>query len=551
MPTLSWKYGCSHPLDWGDDVTEQLRLQVVLWNRLCDIEDWARAEYRRIMAGDERVSALEARIGEADGMLQSLLSERAALRKAARRKAGVAPDLDARIKEAAAALKGLRLQSKEARAAARAATREPLSALEAARRERVKAARQLTAQEGLWWGHYNAVIASFEAARQQVMKLGAVIRRRHFDGTGRLTVQVQGGMTPEDLFGGARSEVRVGQALPATRKWHHLILTAYARGRQERRTVTVPMALHRHLPDGGLIKSVTLVIRRAAPGQMRYDAVFAVTVPEAPRQESVAARPAAAVNVGWRTTPAGLRIATLVDTAGRVEQVILSEDILQRFELCEEMQADIDAAMNAMWADVRSMEWGHAPAAMAEALEQLRQARRPHPRHLVRLLREWDDGWEPSRQAMIRTWLRQDLRERRRHKQTLERTQRRRRDWMRKLVAAWVRRYGRIIVDEFSIARAGKIDPVEDTGSSQARKQARRAAPGELRAWIQDAGRRAGLVIEERGGRLTSTCHVCGAPTSVPPDAVMHRCMKCGALWDRDENACRNMLVLGTSAAAE
>lgn len=555
MPTLNWKYGCHHPLDWAPDVDDQLRKQVELWNRLCEIEEANRAEYRRIIGEDQVVAALESEVEAFDTQLQGLLDERKARRTKARRKAGVSDDIDGRIKELAATLKDLRGRLREARKAAREAVKTPLGALEERRRELVKEARKEAAAAGLWWGHYNAVMAAYDQARQKVMKTGGGIRRRHHDGTGRLTIQFQGGVTPEDLFAGARCEARIEPAPRQTRKWHHLVLTAYAQGRAMRRTVTLPIAIHRPFPAGALIKSLTLTIRRVAPGQLRYEAVFSVSTPDEQSDETTnRPLPTAAVNIGWRATTAGLRIATLADTRGHTEHVTLPPEIVDRLSYCEDLQGDIDEEADAYFTHLRRLDWPEAAEddddAFQQAVTKFRRARRPHPRHLVRLVACWPDDWEAERKADIQDWLHRDLRERRRLNQTRGKALRRRKDWMRKLVAGWLRRYGHIIVDDFSVAKAGTIDPVDDTASAAVRHQARIAAPGELRAWIKDAGPRAGVLVTEQGGRITATCHACGAPASVAADQIMHRCTSCRTLWDRDENACRNMLSANTMAAA-
>lgn len=549
---LNWAYGCGRPDDWGDDVEDQLRKQTGLWNKLVELERVHRAQYFALTASDPGVAALETQIADLEKQLEDAVAERNKARQQARRKSGgdVAAH-DAAVKAISDQLKPLRAQAKDARKAARARLAPALKQLEETRKAAVTEARQQAAADGLWWGNYNAVLASYETARQRAIKSNAELRFRRYDGEGRLTVQVQGGLSPEQLFGGDRSEVRVVRDRPAPNgkpsRWSTLVITAFARGREMRRTVSIPIMIHRDFPPGAAIKAVALIRRRLAPGKFEFRAVFQVVFP-LPDVQPVG-KGVAGVDFGWRQLNSGLRVAVLADDSGLVEKVVMPGDIVRRLELVEEIQSDIDLDVEERWRSLLATDWSVAPAEMEEEVKALKAARRPHPRHMVRLLKVWPESWEPERRTALAEFLKRDWKERLRLARTRGNALRARQDWQRKTVAGWLRRYHRIVVDGVDMRSGLRVERQDGTPSplnTAARHNARIASVGELRAWIIDAGTRAGVEVVQHKGESTWPCHVCGTPHK-PANAadIFHRCGSCGTLWDQDENAARNLLLVG------
>jgi hypothetical protein len=574
---LNWAYGCGRPDDWDDDVTDQLLRQNRLWNRLVEIERAHREEYRRITAEVPAVAELEAAISERERALEVAVSARNRARAAERKKkTAVAAEHDAAVKAISADLRDLRGKAKEARREAREALKPALVKLEQERHEAVTRARQDAAEGGLWWGNYNSVLASFDTARQRAMKTGGELRFARFDGAGRLTCQIQGGMTPDELFTGARSEVCIERDRPTPdgrpSRWSTLVITAYARGREMRRTLRIPIMIHRPFPAGSAIKGVSLIRRRLAPGAFEYRAIFQVVFEVGPPRPVGAG--SAGVDFGWRRVAGGgIRVATLVDDAGTVEHAVVPADLVRRLELVGEIQSDLDTELNEFWSRVRSWDWIGAPPEMAEALAAFRDARKPHARHLVMILRTWPEdgaGWDLSqrlgsldeaaqdlvrRHAELKAFLRRDRKEHLRLARTRRNALRARQDWQRNVVARWLRLYTRIVIDAMPLTLSGRIampDGTESPLPSVVRHQASLAAPGEMRAWLLDAGPRAGVLIVRHDGTSTWACHACGAVHKpADPSELMHRCRSCGTLWDQDVNAAHNLLKYGAVLAAE
>ena len=548
----NWSYGCGKPDDWGDDVEDQLRKQNHLWNRLVELDQAHRVQYFSITADDPDVAALEAQIAQLEKLLAEAVEARNKARKLARRKSGSDVEVhDAAVKALSIQLKPLREKAKDARKAARARLTPALKDLEEKRKAAVTEARQQAAADGLWWGNYNAVLASYDMARQRAVKTGAELRFRRYDGEGRLTVQIQGGMTPDQLLSGDRSEVRVVRQRPAPNgkpsRWSTLVITAFARGREMRRTVSIPVMIHRAFPSGAVIKAVALIRHRLAPGKFEFRVVFQVVFPKQDAQP--VGRGVAGVDFGWRQLNSGLRIAVLADDSGLIEKVVMPGDIVRRLELVGEIQSDIDLEVDEHWRSLLATDWSAAPVEMADELKAMKAARRPHPRHMARLVKVWPENWEFERRTALAEFLKRDWKERLRLARTRGSALRARQDWQRKTVAGWLRRYHRIVVDGVDMRSGLRIERQDGTPTplnTAARHNARIAAVGELRAWIIDAGTRAGVEVVQHKGKSTWTCHICGTPHK-PENAanIFHRCGSCGTLWDQDENAARNLLLVG------
>jgi len=181
------QYVLAPPLDWDDDCERELRLQNDLWNKLVEIE---RAHRQAFIA--------ELAVNEALDELDALKKERTGRRNANRKK-GDTEDLDVAIRAARDHVKRCSQSAKQARRAARDKLKPKIEALNAARFATVKAARNAS---GLWWGNYNAVCASNEHARNAALKRSGELHFRPYHGEGRITNQIQGGITVAELYAG-------------------------------------------------------------------------------------------------------------------------------------------------------------------------------------------------------------------------------------------------------------------------------------------------------------------------------------------------------------
>lgn len=563
MTVIVRNYGCLPPLNWGDDCQEHLYLMNVFWNRLVEIEQANRAAYRALVDADDQVSVVNAEIEEIKAEIEKHGAARNEARKQHRAKTGphTAPH-DQAIKDLKARLKEVAATAKDLRRVARAGIKEPAAALEAARREQVKAAY---AASGLWWGNYNAVIDSYNVARSRAMKDGSELRFHRFDGSGRFTCQIQGGMSIEDLTS-ARHNIASLRLLAAAefaallradprqesgsrkgrRQYGLMTVTVYtgqdAAGAKTRRTLDLPVILHRPLPEEGTLKTLSVIRKRVGPGDYRWSVTFTLT---ADTDAVVHPSPlACGINIGWKQVKDGLRVATLLDGHGH-RHIVLPQVILDKLSYIDDLKSRIDTATNdnCAWLLAGLPE---PPEALREAVAKLRRARKPHPVAYARLVMAWRQvpDYAPDLRTEAETRRKAVKRLELEHANLRDKVLARRLDYYRVTAKAIAEKYGRIALDKIDLRQMAAL--VNPDGSPNelaaiARTNRTRAAVSEFREWIVKQAAKTGSVIEVFGIKSTQTCSMCGK-TLPEATGLTRTCLSCGGSIDTDVNAAANLL---------
>lgn len=569
MTVYAYQYGCLPPLDWSDEAADCLWRQNKLWNALVEIERDQRARYLALMAEDPAVAALEAQLTTLTARIEAAMSARKAAR-ARERKRVPTPALDDEIRALTAERRELAAQTKAARSAARVAAKEPLAALTAERYEAVKLARQQAAEGGLWWGHYNAVLASYEVARVRAMKEGTELKFHAFDGQGRFTNQIQGGATEADLFA-RRGPAWLTRPEPgAYRNPRIVLLSVTIRTVEgERRMLTLPTVLHRPLPEGARIKMI-VVTRRRIGTRFRWAALFTLDDP-APATVNGAAR-ACGINPGFRIVSDGLRVATRWDTRGREAHVVLPTRWLERMQFVRELQADLDTrlteahtGLRAWWrADDPAIEAARValPEPVRERLVRIVAAPKIGAPKLAAAALAWRAWWEETQGCRLdqpaarpdsadacdctglrslEAWRRWDKRRRDEMDNLRGKLLRERRELYRVWAADVARDHAVVAVTELDLRQIAALEPRpgEETAlHAIARSNRQLAAPSELIDALKVACQRHGAQCLLVKG-AASACHACGAVVAPGADLIVS-CPHCGAIWDQDVNAARN-----------
>ena len=365
-------YGLLAPVNWGDDCFEHLYLQTKLWNRLVEIDRESRDAYRSLVGTDEAVAEVDAKIDVVKTRLSDMDLQRKNIRKEKHSKQSVHTEpLDEAIKTAKAELKDLSVQAKEIRAAAKERIKAASSAIkdnDDQRKELVKEARNAS---GLWWGNYNAVCNSYDVARSKAMKEGAELKFHRFDGSGRFTCQIQGGVSTEDLLASRHSVVQIrlvdngtfAEAIRSnppslllqevgsrrdSRQYGILSITVYAGydddRKHNRRMLDFPIILHRPLPENGVLKELC-VNRRKVGTDYVWSVTFTFRADIEPANNP--SELSCGINIGWKQVPGGLRIATVHGGNGKTSHIILPQDVVDRLEYVDgDLKSRIDTATN-------------------------------------------------------------------------------------------------------------------------------------------------------------------------------------------------------------
>lgn len=583
MSVIVRQYGLLAPLNWGEDCFEHLFLQSKFWNRLVEIERASRDRYRGIIGSDEKVNALQTKIDGIKARIAELDAQRKEARKQHRAKIGAHTAIfDNAIKVAKEEIKTLAVETKAARADAKEAMKALTAEIEPARKEEVKSAYQAS---GLWWGNYNAVVDSYNRARIKAMKEGADLNFHRFDGTGRFTCQIQGGMSTEDLLSARQNiaQVRlissgefaeaIGSNPPALflqsvgsrrdeRQYGILTLTIYTgKNEQEekfRRTLDFPVILHRPLPADATLK--TLVVNRKKVGtDFLWSVTFTFTADQ-PEIENPSPS-VCGINLGWKQVKGGLRIATAYDGQGASRHIVLSQVIVDKLEYADvDLKSRIDSATNENWRWLLKQMDKNVPEQLAEEVTALRRAKKPHPAKYARFVIKWREiapDFEPSLLPEAEVRRKKVKRLSLEYSHLRDKVLRHRLDFYRKETKKIADLYGRIVLDKMDLRAAAKL---ENAGGApnELKEKARRlrtiAAVSEFREWLSKQGAKSGAEIVAHGMESTQTCHKCGGRME-PTNGLVRRCCSCQELIDQDENAAANLYQFGvnyppTTAAA-
>ena len=500
---LNYKFGLFPPENWDEVCEREITLQHDLWNKLVGIELTHRAAVETIIRANADYREAAEAIASCSAALDTAVGERAEQRRQARAKIATA-DLDAQIAELSDRRRGLWATAKPLRAAAFREHRERLRGLEDVRYHAMSEARR---NSGLWWGNYNAVMASFDAT---LRRLGPGQQPRPIEGPrthDRLTIQIQQGCPAPAFENNGRREACLdldpGQwQRRGANNWHWrsavLTATVHAEGRGTRKTASWRMTMHRPFPEGAVIKSLTITRKRVTPTAPRWtwQAVFAVDIPDpSPR----APGRACGIDLGWRKLEGGdLRVATIASDDGGFDHLIMPARMLERRLRIHQLLGDLKIARR------------------NEETLDIRRANEADYRRLNAELARWS---------------------------------RRRLDLYRVAAARIVETHDLIGIDQTMIgqlARDRKMPP-------ETRRMRTWAAPSEFAQAVIDAARRRGVTVREITGASTITCHKCGHRNVVSEadrEMLIWRCQGCRALWDQDENAARNCLAAALDATA-
>lgn len=558
------QYGLLAPLDWDQDCQEHLWLQNRLWNTLVEIEKKHREAYFRLTGSDPELRGIEEDLSALMAEKESLIAEKKSLRQAARKKAGVDTSAqDFRIAEIKPEIRRLAVLAKEKRKETRERMKPELDALEQKRREAVKCARNAS---GLWWGNYNAVCASYETARIRALKTGAELRFHSFDGTGRVTCQIQGGMTVSDFFSGDPQAI-VSADPVSPDAFHHpdrgerrkasrtkLRITVYttkdANGKYVRRILTFPMILHREIPSDVLIKQL-VVSRKRVGTEFRWTATLTGTRSGSPR--IVPGKPGiCGIDLGWRLVPGGLRVASVAD-AKSVRHIVLPEKMLRQMDHVEDLKSRIDQEQGRMmtWFRARWPEIsGSFPEGIRERFANHLKSPRVSARKLAGSVIAWRDGhgdFRPDLLAALETWRKNNKRMTQEMDNLRDKLKAQRTNFYRNEALRIVQDYSLVGIEDFDLREVVKLETPEGEKTDQpapARANRVRASVSDLRNWIRIQAAKTGTeIVRIPAADTTRACRQCLHINSGRPEDLVWTCDGCAAVWDQDENAARNILM--------
>lgn len=578
-PVRNYLYGAKAPA--GPDrevVDDQMRLAAAYRNARVAVElERRRRVDEAVVAAVPAVAEVEQAIAAREAELAAVRGEIRAGNSRARRKTRGTPTQREAAAERDQALRELWARRAALRRAAFAdpAVKVRLKAVDAW----VKAEHKRVYNEdfaALYWGTKSAV-------DQATRKLGSgpppdYVR---FRGDGHIAVQVQGGAAADAVTGGLDQYVRVRSLGDHPRKPHAVLSLRVGTVPGGRAPVWVHtrFRLHRPLPPGSRVKSAHLLRTRVGVRD-RWEVMFSVAGAAGPVDRAAAGQ--VGVDVGWRRLPGGgLRVAVWAGDDGRTGELVLPPAYVadaRRAE--EEVQSTRKRLFNAMLARVVAWAAEHPlPAAWTTPT-----AADPHPPahnlaqweshgRLWRLAAFWRahrlpgdaailGAWAPWRthapgayptwaahhaavraaaETELTAWVIQDLHLLEVERGLVARTKNYRREQFRLLACRLRRAYRTVAVEDIDWTEDVLRKPVAECDDRPDLTKAyhRMGAPGTL---VRILTEQAAVTDRVPPFGTTVLCHVCGGRCEFDRRRVRHTCEHCGAEWDQDYNAARNLL---------
>lgn len=524
------------------------------------VEAALRERYPRLAALDAEIAAAEAAAAE---VMRRIKAANAQERR--RRVGDGAKEELATIK---ASKKLLYAERKALRADAFADT--SLAAIEEQHKARHKAAR---AACGVYWGSYLRIEQAAEKFRE-----GAPPRFLRFDGSGACGVQLQGGLLWDDLLAGTDTRARlIARGGKDYDLWYRI---GTHEGGREPIWCVLPLCLHRHPEPGARVKELA-VFRRVIGsesltsdgrrwvhgGRVEWSAMFTC---DEPARKTPSRGGMVGIDVGWRMMPDGsMRVAYYYGEHGEGDLRIPAADLVA-VSKAQSIQGFRDRDFAACVAGV--LAWKQSgvtlPEWFVERTTTLHAWRSKAA--LAALAVEWatqpidgDDapwcgtdcwgphestrlgGWPCVREAVL-AWRRRDGHLARYAQGLLDGFAARRKDRYRNFAAQLAAIYDSCAIEKIdlreTIARPA-ADEADKTCDAMRHNQGL-AAVSTLLTYLREKMDAVKVAAEH----TTTDCHACGQRCEWDSATELrHTCEHCGAEWDQDANAARNILARGAA----
>jgi hypothetical protein len=538
LPVRVYTYGCRAPTRNGELVDQQIVLARRYRNTLLEIVLERRMAYRECTARAAPQSETVDAIARCQAQLATLRKSIRAQRRAARSRSVAATESEeaARLYER---LKALRDTAREERARVIEPTlKYELTTLDKETIEKQKRAR---AASGLYWGTYLLV----EEAVERASKARVDPRFGRWDGSGAIGISLQGGADVEDILSGRSRFLQI--RLDGNQRWSTRRERRAARGTvcirvgsegQKPIWAEFPVMIHRPLPSDGRVKAARVIRRREAHA-FRYELHVVVEAASLARTAASQVAPAAAINLGWRSRPDGIRVAMLVDELGQTRELLVPRDLIARLDHASTLRStrhkNLDEFRPQLVAVLRELP--EAPEWVRTALASIATWRTGRTYSFIR---RWASARFANDEAAFRSaeeWRKQEL-----HLlqwETHERAGalRQRRELYRLFAVELSRTYSTVVLEKYDLSKFARVNKTEAAYRHQRNRIY--AAPSLLRRIIAHRTSVSFVPPDNNSDR----CHLCGSLEAFDAaKELVHVCGGCGVGWDQDENNAHNAL---------
>lgn len=534
-PSCIYSYAALSPVENVEGIEEQFILSHRFQNRLIEIERARRESVEKKLAElfpelaelDARILEIDSAVGEMLGALKSA--------NATARKRTATKEQRSDVAQKKAELKELRAERKIQRQAAFESVLwiAAQESIQATATEAVKAAQK---ESGLYWSTYLDV-------GNRIPRSGAPPKFRRWNGEAKIAVQLQGGLSWDEAASGADTQLRIADQ-PGGKSGMRLVSIRIGSEGRAPIWATIPVLMHRELPDGCAIKWVYFS-RRMQAHHEKYAMHFVVSAEGGFPKDDRAAEGAVAYNFGWRMVPGGLRVAYWFGDDGAEGELILPEEQIARLARAESRQSESDKRFNSMrdeLADWLDDQGEIAPLWLREKTEHLRLWRNAGRLYAVRMawIEQRFEGDEAIFAAM-NAWAACSRKNFDAIRGLQTGFQNFRKDFYRKFAAEMSRRYGTVALAKVRLKKLAEQPEADAEEGATYQVHRRIASTSELTRYLTE---RFAHSVTVDAKHITDTCHACGETDGFDQAAnLTHRCSECGEWWDQDANAARNIMA--------
>lgn len=578
MPIRTFRYYLRHPTADGNEsvIYDQLRTAHRYKNTLVEIERGRRAALRAVMTENAATHNADlAKVAEDAKAAVEAIEKEAKVYKSKERKRTIPDELRDRLDAA----RIVRRDAFKAYGEASKASRTDVDFKAETKRindvahELRKNAR---AHSNLYWGTYLIIEEADEASRKMPFfnKDGPNDPRfERWEGRGAIGVQIQKsndglvGMSTEAVFG---EDQRLRIQRPDARAWDENVPRG-DRKRLQRTKLSMrigteeggrapiwghwDMIMHRPLPKGRIkwaeVHLDTFADHRKSGAEWYVVLTVDVDADDVHRHEPGKGG-SIGLDLGWRQLDNGdIRVGYWSGDDGEHGEICVPKKLIGDMRYVEELtsiraenflkaQAALLTPLKVAEVRAKPEEWARFRRLGVGTFAQWRSAERMHVLHRVWKEHRFDGDAEAFEK--LDAFCYRDVHLWRWEANLRRKTRLHRREIYRIAAANLARRYHTLVLEDFNISDvAEKPDVDQQKGDNEvARSNRQLVAPYELRQCFL-------LAFADRntnvsGVNTTRDCSACGS-TEVFDQVtdLTHVCKACGAEWDRDENASRNL----------
>lgn len=407
---------------------------------------------------------------------------------------------------------------------------------------KVRAARAAAVDDGLYWGNYLAAEKSVPRAGRPPK-----FHRWHFDG--KVSVQIQGGMSPEDCHACTDNRLRIQppdnlewtNAHRHPDKWTQAMVRIGSEEKGQPIWATVDFCLHRPLPQGCRVKEVYLGRYKTGPitqWKLQFVVAREKWEPKATGSGNIG------IDVGWRMLNNGLRVAYWVGDDGEFGQLVLPHVLVNRWSKCSDLQEIRDKRFNAIIVDVRRFIGGLRPIPdwLLEDTKTIHAWRAKGK--LIMLIRRWEQNRiekDADIFAAMLEWRKKEDHLWRWQECNRAKAIRIRNHLYANFVADLRKKYCRAAIEDTNWRDMKRVPAAESDDVKFAGQLSDIAAVGKLLQCVKES--MSVTLCDPK--HTTKRCHECGHVCDFDPiPSVIVRCDHHGGEFDQDENAAKNLLEM-------